>query len=81
MSGYSGVIPLANALAMDGDSTMLNYSLEALNQYLVSNDNEILLPGKYGYKLSLNFSYGSAGLLTLLRSLDQSDEFNWLPLE
>lgn len=81
MSGYSGVIPLANALATDGDSTMLDYSLEALNQYLVSDGKEILLPGKYGYKLSLNFSYGSAGLLTLLRSLGRSDEFNWLPLE
>ena len=81
ISGYSGVIPLANALAKDGNSTMLDYSLEALNQYLISNEEEILTPGKYGYKLSLNFSYGSTGLLTLLRSLDQSDEFGWLPLD
>lgn len=81
MSGYSGVLPLANALAKDGDSTILDYSLSALNQYLVAKGNEILLPGKYGYKLSLDFSYGSAGLLTLLKSLDQGDEFSWLPLK
>ncbi|MCH4003681.1 MAG: class III lanthionine synthetase LanKC [Lactobacillus crispatus] len=80
ISGYSGVLPLASAIAKDGDDTMLNYSLDAMNQYLIANGDEIMVPGKYGYKLSINFSYGSAGLLTLLKCVDQSDEFCWLPL-
>lgn len=80
ISGYAGILPLANALANDGDYPMLDYSLNALNQYLISNNGEIMTPGKYGYKLSINFSYGSAGLMTLLGGLKQSDEFYWLPL-
>lgn len=80
ISGYSGVLPLAKALADDGDTAMLDYALAALNQYLVANNDEILAPGKYGYKLSLDFSTGSAGLLTLLKDLRQSDEFSWLPV-
>ncbi len=63
VSGYSGVLPLAKALADDGDTTMLDYALAALNQYLVANDDEILPPGKYGYKLSLDFSTGERGLV------------------
>lgn len=80
MSGYGGVLPLAIALAKDGDDAMLNYSLDAMNQYLIANNDEIMAPGKYGYKLSINFLYGSAGLLTLLKGMNQSDEFYWLPL-
>ena len=80
VSGYSGVLPLAKSLAGDGDYEMLDYALAALNQYLVANNDEILAPGKYGYKLSLDFSTGSAGLLTLLKDLRQSDEFSWLPV-
>ncbi|MCD5467538.1 hypothetical protein LOB37_07610 [Lactobacillus delbrueckii subsp. bulgaricus] len=80
VSGYSGVLPLAKSLAGDGDYALLDYALAALNQYLVANNDEILAPGKYGYKLSLDFSTGSAGLLTLLKDLRQRDEFSWLPL-
>ncbi|MGZ1209180.1 ATP-binding cassette domain-containing protein [Lactobacillus delbrueckii subsp. bulgaricus] len=80
VSGYSGVLPLAKSLAGDGDYALLDYALAALNQYLVANNDEILVPGKYGYKLSLDFSTGSAGLLTLLKDLRQRDEFSWLPL-
>ena len=80
VSGYSGVLPLAKSLAGDGDYEMLDYALAALNQYLVVNNDEILAPGKYGYKLSLDFSTGSAGLLTLLKDLRQGDEFSWLPV-
>lgn len=80
ISGYAGVLPLANVLAIDGDFKLLDYTLSALNQYLLEKDSEILLPGKYGYKLGLGFSYGSAGLLVALDKNRMNDEFYWLPV-
>lgn len=81
ISGYSGIFPIANALAKNGDAKLLDYSLACLNNYLVKNKDEVLLPGKYGYKISLDFENGNAGLLMMLNQIQNSlDDFSWLPI-
>lgn len=80
ISGYSGVIPIANCLFQDNDSSLLNYSLDALNNYLVQKGKQTLVPGNYGYKISLDFESGNIGLLLMLNQIiNNSDEFSWLP--
>lgn len=80
ISGYAGVIPLAYSFAKDGDFKLLDYSLSAMNLYLVGKENEIMIPGKFGYKLGLGYAYGSAGILTVLSNSEKDDDFYWLPL-
>lgn len=60
---YAGFLPLANALKhIRGTSDMVSILLKGLNNFLVRDDNdEILFPGKYGYKCSMDVSTGAAG--------------------
>ncbi|AQS54405.1 hypothetical protein BW727_200002 (plasmid) [Jeotgalibaca dankookensis] len=83
ISGYSGLIPLANAASslLNNNNDMLNFLLENLNNYLIRNDNnETLFPGDYGFKCSMNVSKGAAGVLLVLSDIKNKDGGSWIPL-
>lgn len=81
-SGYAGFIPIANAVSnIYGNTDMLEFLLENLNNYLVRNsDNEILFPGEFGFKCSLDLSHGSAGVLLVLNDIKSKKRCSWIPL-
>lgn len=81
VSGLSGNLPVAVMQAKDGDPSLLEYTLDGLNNFLLKNDDGVFIPGRFGYKLELNYYYGSSGLLGMLELLkDGKKEFSWLPL-
>ncbi|MEL3958193.1 class III lanthionine synthetase LanKC [Caldifermentibacillus hisashii] len=82
MSGYAGLLPLANAIShIYGKTDMIRLLLKNMNNYLVRNDNdEILFPGEYGFKCSMDVSTGAAGVLLILSDLKKNKWGSWLPL-
>ncbi|SDC38893.1 Lanthionine synthetase C-like protein [Terribacillus halophilus] len=82
MSGYAGLLPLANAISSTYNQTdMTKLLLNNLNSYLVRNDNdELLFPGEYGYKCSMDVSTGAAGVLLVLSDLKSNKWGSWIPL-
>ncbi|MEN2468203.1 lanthionine synthetase LanC family protein [Ornithinibacillus sp. FSL M8-0202] len=82
MSGYAGFIPLANAVKhTHNKSDMISILLKGLNNYLVRDHNdEILFPGNYGFKCSMDVSTGAAGVLMVLSDLKKKQWGSWLPI-
>lgn len=62
------------------DAEVLKESLLDLNNYLIKNNNSILLPGRFGYKFSSDLETGSAGLLALLNDIQTNKWNTWLPI-
>lgn len=83
IQGYSGLLPLANAMyAIDGKRDQLNRLLQSLNMYIVKDDlGNLLIPGTLGYKCSMDVSTGAAGLLMNLCDTRSKDKWNsWFPV-
>ena len=82
MSGYGGLLPLASAVKHTYDEPdMLISMLDNMNNYLVRNDyDEILFPGEYGFKCSMDISSGAAGILLILSDVTKNRWGSWLPL-
>lgn len=79
--GYLGQILVDIAeTSITKDSSILEDSLYGMNNYLIQNNNYVLLPGRFGYKFSLDLETGSAGLLALLNDV-KTDHWNtWVPI-
>ncbi|MDX8344167.1 class III lanthionine synthetase LanKC [Rossellomorea sp. YZS02] len=82
MNGYVGLLPLANAVShSSGDNNMIKSLLNNLNNYFVrKGKDEILLPGDYGFKCSMDISGGAAGALLILSDVKKGVWGSWLPL-
>jgi serine/threonine protein kinase len=82
MNGYVGFLPLANGLNhLYGKEDMVRFLLKNMNNYFVSNnDDEILFPGDYGFKCSMDVSTGAAGVLLTLSDLSKNAWGSWLPI-
>lgn len=82
MSGYAGFLPLANAIShLHGKTDMLDFLLKNMNNYLVKDENdEILFPGYFGLKCSMDVRTGAAGVLMILNDLKKNKWGSWLPL-
>ncbi|MGM0950799.1 MAG: class III lanthionine synthetase LanKC [Bacillota bacterium] len=80
--GVGGMIILANAMKGEGvNSDSLEYTIKALGNYLLYKENEgILSPGEYGYRLSLDLQTGNSGLILTLSDIDSGKWNSWLPL-
>lgn len=70
-SGVDGLITLSNAVnkiyKISNSKDILNSYIESLNNYAVStNSDNILFPGKLGYKCSMDLSTGYAGIMMTL---------------
>ncbi|MCT6889321.1 MAG: class III lanthionine synthetase LanKC [Lactobacillus sp.] len=83
IQGYSGLLPLANAVtAISGKRDQLNRLLQSLNMYIVKdNSGNLLVPGRLGYKCSMDVSTGAAGVLMNLCDTRSKDKWNsWFPV-
>jgi serine/threonine protein kinase len=83
IQGYSGLLPLANAMnAIDGKRDQLNRLLQSLNMYIVKDDlGNLLVPGTLGYKCSMDVNTGAAGVLMNLCDTRAKDKWNsWFPV-
>ncbi len=82
VDGFTGSLVLSNALAaITGDNKQLQYNLQGLNSYLVSNrQHEIFVPNEAGEKCSMDFSAGASGVLLGINDLGTDHWDSWLPL-
>ena len=51
-----------------------------LKLFLVSEEDELFLPAKYFYKLSMDMYSGSVGILAAIYSAEKRNPLGWLPL-
>ncbi|MCI1923195.1 MAG: protein kinase/lanthionine synthetase C family protein [Lentilactobacillus buchneri] len=83
-TGFTGLIVLDEALARvdhNYKKQNLNDKLNALNIYLISTDGtDILVPGRYGYKCSMDVETGASGLLMVLNDINTTHCNSWIPL-
>ena len=55
--------------------------IDGLNLYLMKNNGNIVFPGLYGYKCSMDLGTGSAGVLLALSDSGRSGEWgSWMPV-
>lgn len=82
ISGYTGFLVLGNALnSVFNKKEILNNSLKSLNAFLIKdNDGNLLLPGNYGFKCSMDIETGSAGLLLVLNDVKKDKWGSWFPV-
>lgn len=83
IQGYSGLLPLANAMnVIEGKKDQLDRLLQSLNMYIVKDNlGNLLVPGTLGYKCSMDVSTGAAGLLMNLCDTKSKDKWNsWFPV-
>ncbi|MBM6586268.1 class III lanthionine synthetase LanKC [Pediococcus acidilactici] len=83
-SGTAGLIVGANAVLnyFDKDEYLDNF-VNALNNYAVSTDGEdVLMPGIVGYKCSMDYETGAAGVMLSLLDCkyNHNSWFAWFPL-
>lgn len=81
--GYTGFLPLAIAKkSLTHDNESLSLLLSNLNNYILRDDDSqhFLLPGKKGYKCSMDLSTGAGGLLLLLNDIDTNKWNSWFPI-
>lgn len=82
-SGYFGFLPLANAAnILNKDSNQLNELLKSLNMYILKEQSGgFLVPGKNGYKCSMDVATGSAGLILILNDIAKKKKWgSWIPI-
>lgn len=82
LNGYAGFLATANAYAdITGLTDFQTDVLHGLNNYLIRQGDTILVPGKYGYKCSMDYATGSAGVLLVLSDVKHHDDWSsWLPV-
>lgn len=80
--GYVGLLPAAIALRDLGiDDELWERIIDGLNLYLMKNNGNIVFPGLYGYKCSMDLGTGSAGVLLALSDSGRSGEWgSWMPV-
>ena len=80
--GYAGLLPAATALRDLGiDDELWERIIDGLNLYLMKNNGNIVFPGLYGYKCSMDLGTGSAGVLLALSDSERSGEWgSWMPV-
>lgn len=80
--GYAGLLPAAIALRDLGiDDELWERIIDGLNLYLMKNNGNIVFPGLYGYKCSMDLGTGSAGVLLALSDSGRSGEWgSWMPV-
>lgn len=79
--GFFSLLILDNAFAICTNNTeTLNKKYNLLNNYLVAKDGGVMVPGRFGFKCSLDLTTGSSGLLLLLTDIKQHTWNAWLPL-
>ncbi|PNZ71807.1 class III lanthionine synthetase LanKC [Mammaliicoccus stepanovicii] len=82
MSGYSGFLIYENAkknLLSNGKN--MDEIVKNLNIYMLSDsDGNILFPGKFGLKCSMDIEEGISGLIMCLYDLGKNQWNSWLPL-
>lgn len=75
--GYVGLLPAAIALRDLGiDDELWERIIDGLNLYLMKNNGNIVFPGLYGYKCSMDLGTGSAGVLLALSDSGRSGEWD-----
>ncbi|WP_436862729.1 class III lanthionine synthetase LanKC [Mammaliicoccus sciuri] len=82
MHGYTGFIVYGNALnSLFNRNAILEESLYSINNYvLADSDRNILLPGKFGFKCSMDLMEGISGLLLTLNDIGNEKWNSWIPL-
>ena len=80
--GYVGLLPAAIPLRDLGiDDELWERIIDGLNLYLMKNNGNIVFPGLYGYKCSMDLGTGSAGVLLALSDSGRSGEWgSWMPV-
>lgn len=58
----------------------IQLSVKKLDPFLIYEDNKILFPGNFCYRLSDDYYSGSAGIILALRSIQSRNPLYWLPI-
>lgn len=79
-SGTAGLAMYSNyARLLFNKSKSLNVYLNDLNNFMLStNEENMLVPGQFGEKCSMDYETGSAGVLLALSNIEK--QINWMPL-
>lgn len=79
--GFLSLLILDNAFAIcTNNKVTLKKKYNLLNNYLVAQNGGVMVPGRFGFKCSLDLTTGSSGLLLLLTDIKQHTWNAWLPL-
>lgn len=79
MSGLMVFDQLAN-MGITKNKGNLPLKVRSLNNYIIGRGNEALMPGKFGYKCSMDVSSGAAGLLLVMNDIYRDTYESWLPI-
>lgn len=82
MSGYAGFLVAANAIKVQRkDDSLIRTILHNMNLYLLEDQKKLLFPGRMGYKCSMDYASGAAGVLLALRDVVSSGRWDsWMPV-
>jgi predicted component of type VI protein secretion system len=78
--GFAGLMLGDIAAESLGYEGFLEEKLQHLANYLVFDEDRILLPGVYGLKNSLDLATGAVGLLAILLGAKEHNWGKWLPV-
>lgn len=79
-SGTAGLAMYSNTVKLNFNKTnSFDIYLQALNNFMLStNRKNMLVPGQFGVKCSMDYETGAAGVLIALLNIE--NQINWLPL-
>lgn len=82
LDGISGIIPLYEAARGVLKNNDLKKIVQGLDLFLATDqDDNILVPGNYGMKFSMDFATGASGVLSVVNDMDNSKKWStWMPI-
>lgn len=78
--GFSGLILVDIAAKYYRYQNSLSKKIDMLNNYLVIEKKDILVPGVYGLRDSMDLATGAIGLLTILQGIKENNWGKWIPV-
>lgn len=81
--GFLGLLEFDNFAGSQLDianDTSIEQKIRSLNNYMIGQNDEVLMPGRFGYKCSMDLVSGSLGLLSAIQDVINTDTLVWFPV-
>ena len=78
--GFGGLMLVDLAAKNYGYPNYLAKKIDLINNYLDIEEDQILVPGPYGLKNSMDLASGAIGMLTVFQGIKENNWGKWIPL-
>lgn len=78
--GFSGLMLVDLAAQNYGYENHLTKKVDLINNYIDIEEDQILVPGVYGLKNSMDLASGAIGMLTIFQGIKENNWGKWIPL-